>query len=104
MCIPWVKEAIRAEEKPVLIPKETLEKYAGDYGPRHVYLRQGRLYYKREGRKEYELLPLTQDKFALKGYGVFRLRFVLDKDGNATKVVGLYLGGDTDESPRDKTT
>ena len=104
MCIPWVKEAIRAEEKPVLIPEETLEKYAGDYGPRHVYLRQGRLYYKREGRKEYELLPLTQDKFALKGYGVFRLRFVLDKDGNATKVVGLYLGGDTDESPRDKTT
>jgi len=103
MCIPWVKEAIRAEEKPVLIPEETLEKYAGDYGPRHVYLRQGRLYYKREGRKEYELLPLTQDKFALKGYGVFRLRFVLDKIGNATKVVGLYLGGDTDESPRDKT-
>ena len=69
-----------------------------------MYLRQGRLYYKREGRKEYELLPLAQDKFALKGYGVFRLRFVLDKDGNATKVVGLYLGGETDESLRDKTT
>jgi CubicO group peptidase (beta-lactamase class C family) len=104
MSIPWVKEAIRVEEKPVSVPEKTLKKYAGDYGPRHVYLRQGRLYYKREGRKEYELLPLTQDKFGLKGYGVFRLRFVLDKDGNATKVVGLYLGGETDESLRDKTT
>ena len=104
MSIPWVKEAIRVEEKPVSIPEETLKKYAGDFGPRHVYFRQSRLYYKREGREEYELLPLSQDTFALKGYGVFRLRFVLDKDGNATKVVGIYLGGRTDESPRDKTT
>jgi len=103
MSIPWVKEATQVEEKPVLIPEKTLEKYAGDYGPRHVYLRQSRLYYKREGRKEYQLVPLSQDTFALKGYGVFRLRFVLDKDGNATKVVGIYLGGRTDESPRDKT-
>jgi CubicO group peptidase (beta-lactamase class C family) len=102
MLMPWVKEAIQAEEKPVFIPEETLEKYAGDYGPRHVYLRQGRLYYKREGREEYELLPLTKDKFALKGLGYFRLRFVLDKDGNAAKVVGIYLGGESDESPRDK--
>jgi len=104
MSIPWVKEAIQAEENPVLVPEETLKKYAGDYGPRHVYFSQSRLCYKREGRKEYELVPLSQDTFALKGYGVFRLRFVLDKDGNATKVVGIYLGGRTDESPRDKTT
>jgi CubicO group peptidase (beta-lactamase class C family) len=103
MSIPWIKEASQVEEKPVLVPDETLKKYAGDYGPRHVYFRQGRLHYKREGRKEYELLPLSQDTFALKGYGVFRLRFVLDKDGNTTKVVGIYLGGRTDESPRDKT-
>ncbi len=103
MSIPWVKEAIQAEEKPVLVPEEILKKYDGDYGPRHVYFRQSRLYYKREGREEYELLPLSQDTFALKGYGIFRLRFVLDKDGNATKVVGLYLVGRTDESPRDKT-
>jgi CubicO group peptidase (beta-lactamase class C family) len=104
MSIPWVKEAIQVEKKPVLVPEEMLKKYAGDYGPRHVYFRQSRLYYKREGRKEYELLPLSQDTFALKGYGVFRLRFVLDKEGNTTKVVGIYLGGRTDESPRNKTT
>jgi CubicO group peptidase (beta-lactamase class C family) len=103
MSIPWVKEAARVEEKPVSVPEETLKKYAGDYGPRHVYFRQSRLYYKRQGRKEYELVPLSQDTFALKVYGVFRLRFVLDKDGNTTKVVGIYLGGRTDESPRDKT-
>ena len=102
MSIPWIKEIIQAEEEPVLIPEELLEKYAGDYGPRHVYFRKGKLFYQRDGRKEYALLPLAKDTFALKGYGVFRLRFILDKDGSAIKIVGIYLGGRTDESIRDK--
>ncbi|UCE22754.1 MAG: serine hydrolase [Candidatus Aminicenantes bacterium] len=102
--LPWIKEAIQAEEHPVLVSEAKLKKYAGDYGPRHVYFRQGKLYYQRDGRKEYELLPLTQDTFALIGYGFFRLRFVLDKDRNVTKVVGIYIEGRTDESLRDKTT
>ncbi|MGD8535476.1 MAG: serine hydrolase [Candidatus Aminicenantes bacterium] len=101
--LPWIKEAIQAQEHPVLVSEAKLKKYAGDYGPRHVYFRQGKLYYQRDGRKEYELLPLTQDTFALIGYGVFRLRFVLDKERNVTKVVGIYIEGRTDESLRDKT-
>ena len=102
--LSWIKETIQAEEHPVVVSEAILKKYAGNYGPRHVYFRQGKLYYQREGRKEYELLPLTQDTFALIGYGVFRLRFVLDKDRNVTKVVGIYIEGRTDESLRDKTT
>jgi CubicO group peptidase (beta-lactamase class C family) len=100
----WIKELIQVEEQPVSIPKETLEKYAGDYGPRHVRLREGSLYYQRDGRKEYRLIPLSQDKFALIGLGRFRLRFVLDESGNVTKVIGIYLGGGTDESPRQNIT
>ena len=85
-----------------LIPEETLAKYAGDYGPRHVILRENGLYYQRDGNKEYRLLPLAQDLFTLEGRGVFRLRFITDKNGNVSKVVGLYLEGRTDESPRNK--
>ncbi|UCC38355.1 MAG: serine hydrolase [Candidatus Aminicenantes bacterium] len=103
MTIPWIKDLIQVEENPVLVSEATLKKYAGDYGPRHVYLREGRLYYQRDGRKEYKLIPLNQDTFALVGYGVFRLRFILDKSGNVTKVMGVYLGGRTDESLRNKT-
>lgn len=100
MCLPWVKEVIQAEEKPVVIPEETLEKYTGVYGLRHVRIEEGRLYYQREGRKKYELLPLSEDTFSLKNRGSFRLRFVSDKSGQVTKVIGIYLGGRTDESPR----
>ena len=98
--LPWVKEAIQAEEKPVVIPEETLVKYAGVYGPRHVRIQDSRLYYQREGRKEYELVPLSQDTFTLKNRSVFRMRFVSDEKGKVTKVIGIYIDGRTDESPR----
>lgn len=100
--IPWIKDLIEVEENPVTVEKDRLEKYAGDYGPRHMRLKEGRLYYQRDGRPEYRLFPIAQDTFALEGYGVFRLRFVMDESGKVTKVVGLYLEGRTDESMRDE--
>jgi tetratricopeptide (TPR) repeat protein len=99
-CLPWVKEVIKAEENPVDIPDETMSKYAGVYGPRHVYIKEGRLYYQREGRKEYELTPLTEDTFTLKSRGIFRLLFVPDESGRVKKVIGIYIDGRTDESLR----
>ena len=105
--LPWVKEVIKAEDKPVVIPEETMARYAGAYGPRHIYIKEGRLYYRRDGRKEYELLPLSEDTFALKGRGIFRLQFVSDESGKVTKVNGIYIDGRTDESLRtdqDETT
>ena len=98
--LPWVKETIQAEEKSIVIPEDTLRKYAGVYGPRHVRIQDSRLYYQREGRKEYELVPLSQDTFYLKNRGVFRMRFVSDESGKVTKVIGIYIGGRTDESSR----
>ena len=102
MSIPWIKELIEVEQNPVSVAEELLGKYAGDYGPRHVRLRERSLYYQRDGRPEYRLVPLKKDTFALEGYGVFRLRFVMDEKGYVTKVIGIYLGGHTDESERIK--
>jgi hypothetical protein len=44
---------------------------------------------------------MTDDRFALDGLETFRLRFVADDEGHAVKIVGLYLNGDQDETPRD---
>jgi hypothetical protein len=77
-----------------------MEKFVGDYGPRHIRLRDGRLYYQRDGRQEYRLKILSKNTFALEGYGPFRIRFALDESGRVTKIVGLYIQGNTDESPR----
>ena len=100
--IQWAKEALKAENNPVHLSAEEMEKYVGDYGPRRISLREGRLYYQREGRPEFRLHPLTTNTFALEGYVPFRIEFVLDETGLTTKIVGHYLDGTTDESLRDR--
>ncbi len=100
--LEWAREALRAERNPVVLSAAEMERFAGDYGPRHITLREGRLYYQRDGRPEYRLLPLSRDTFALERYGQFRIRFVSDASGLVTKLVGLYIQGNTDESLRDR--
>ncbi len=99
--IGWAKIALKAEKNPVSLSAEEMERFVGDYGPRHISLREGCLYYQREGRDEYRLKPLTKDTFALEGYAPFRIQFVSDESGQVTKIVGLYISGQTDESLRD---
>jgi CubicO group peptidase (beta-lactamase class C family) len=98
--IRWAKEGVEALRKPVSLPAEILSRFAGKYGPRHITLEGGQLYYQREGRSKYKLLPLKEDTFLLDGLGSFRVRFV-EEDGRVTKLVGLYSDGQEDESPRD---
>jgi len=100
--IPWIKEVIHAEEDPVMIPTEMLERYAGTYGPRHIRLHEGRLHYQRDEGRGRELLPISEDTFTFKGNGIFRLQFVADQNGHITKAVGIYIEGHRDESPRDR--
>jgi CubicO group peptidase (beta-lactamase class C family) len=98
--IRWAKEGAEALRKPVSVPIETLSRFAGQYGPRHITLEGGNLHYQREGRPKFKLLPLTGNSFLLEGLGSFRVRFV-EEGGRVTKLVGLYSNGQEDESPRD---
>jgi CubicO group peptidase (beta-lactamase class C family) len=100
--VGWAREASEALRKPVSVPAaETLKRYAGSYGPRRILFEGGSLFYQREGRPKYRLLPLSQDTFLLEGMGSFRVRFVEDGNGRVTKLVGLYVDGQEDESPRE---
>ncbi len=100
--LQWAREALKAEESPVELSPAEMEKFAGDYGPRHIILRDGHLFYQRDGRPEYRLIPIDQNTFALERYGQFRIRFVSDESGQIAKIVGLYIQGNTDQSPRDR--
>ena len=99
--IDWIKERIEVENNPVMVPVETLRRYAGDYGPRHVMLEGNTLFYQRDGNPRYRLIPLADDFFALDGLETFRMRFVADDEGRIVKIVGHYINGNQDETPRD---
>jgi CubicO group peptidase (beta-lactamase class C family) len=100
--LEWANDALQAEKNPFEMSVAEMEILAGDYGPRHIKLREGQLYYQRDGRPEYRLLPLRRDTFALERYGQFRIQFVFDEAGQVTTLVGLYIQGNTDKSPRDR--
>ena len=96
----WVKAGM--VENPPSLDISVLQKYAGTYGPRMVTLEAGELYYARVGStRKTKLLPLSEDLFALESMATFRIQFVLDEQGNATKILGLYANGNSDESLRD---
>jgi dipeptidase len=100
--LKWVQDMSRAENDPIALPVETLTKFVGDYGPRHITLRDKTLFYTRDGGSEFQLIPINEDTFAIKGINYFQIHFVSDEKGNVVKLIGLYLDGRQDESLRDK--
>jgi CubicO group peptidase (beta-lactamase class C family) len=97
----WLEPVLSALEDPPAVPLAILERYPGDYGPRHITLEAGGLYYQRDGNPRYRLHPMSEDTFFLDELGTFRIRFATDEEGRVTKIVGLYLDGTEDETPRD---
>jgi imidazolonepropionase-like amidohydrolase len=98
--VAWVDARVAALASPPAPSAEELLRLAGDYGQRHVELRDGALFYHRDGGREYRLAALTADTFALEGEPTFRVRFEPAGDGRPERIVGLYSDGRTDESPR----
>ncbi len=100
--IRWVKELLEARRNPPEISEGTLELLAGAYGPRQVRLREGWLFYEREGSgREYRLYPIGDNLFGLEGLNTFRLKFIPGADQGIVKVIGHYFDGQSDENPRD---
>jgi tetratricopeptide (TPR) repeat protein len=99
--IEWVRVALDSLESPPAVPDASLRLFAGDYGDRHVRYDEGSLYYRRGEGAERRLYPVGADTFGLEGLGMFRLQFVLRRDGAPLKVVGHYHDGRRDDSPRD---
>ena len=101
-CLKWVRDMSRVENDPITLPVGSLKKFVGDYGPRHITMRDNILYYHRDGGSEFRLIPISEDTFALEGINYFQLHFASDENGEVVKIIGLYFDGRKDESPRNK--
>ncbi len=100
--IRWIDEGLEARKTPVSLSQEELQRFTGDYGPRHVALENGRLVYRHDGLPQsWALVPLGNDTFAPEGLGDIRIRFTAEPGGRVTKLVILGPEGVQGESPRD---
>ena len=95
---------MKALEEPATLPADHMKKLAGDYGARHIKFENGKLYYFRDNTaaKDYrELIPLSEDTFVIRELSYFRVRFEMDASGMPTKIIGMYEGGQEDQSVRE---
>jgi CubicO group peptidase (beta-lactamase class C family) len=99
----WLQDLVEVAAHPVELEAELLQRYVGSYGSRTLTYRDGKLVYQRQGRSEFQLVPLSESLFALDGLSGFRIEVVTDSDGQPTHLVGHYLSGRRDQSPRDAT-
>lgn len=85
------------------IPAGTLRDYAGVYDGRNVELREGTLFYFREGTPDptpRRLFALDDRTFVMENSDSFRLRFDRDANGAVYRITGQYLDSDDDETLR----
>ena len=97
--LSWSMDLHRAQENPIVLEPSAMARLAGQYGPRRLFVEDGHLHYQRDGRSTYRLIPLMGNQFALEGEFSFRIQVV--EEGNVPqKIVGHYINGEQDETPR----
>jgi hypothetical protein len=102
----WYTQWLKARAYPLPISDEEKKRIAGTYGPRHIIVKKGNLYYYRDSPKitMYPMVKLSENLFALDDNypDILRIRFVMGKNKNnqAIKLIRIYLGGQRDESVR----
>ncbi len=99
--LDWAITGLEVRLSDITIDPEKLGAFVGHYGPRTVTLEDGELYYQREDRPRYRLIPAGNDLFLLDGLDYFRIQFERGMDGTVTHLTGLYDNGQIDGNDRD---
>jgi hypothetical protein len=99
--LEWAIEGKKVKLNPVTVDLSQLQKYAGQYGPRRFWVGDGILYYQREDRPAYKLVPMGDHRFMLDGLDYFRIEFVEAPVGQFNEMIGQYDDGHTDGNKRD---
>ncbi len=98
--IKWLQEREYATNKPAPLTERQLALFPGHYGPRNIIRVGDSLFYQRNKGNQRKLIQIKINLFIIESVLGFRLEVVLDDKGQPGKLVGHYLNGWKDESPR----
>jgi len=98
----WHLNGMNIKLNPVTIDTRKLKSYIGSFGPRNISMEDHTLFYQRGEGKKYELLPLSQNEFILKGLERFRIKFI-SENGITVAIEGNYDNGRSDKSMKNKS-
>lgn len=99
--LQWAYLGLKAKLNPIVLDKKTMNAYVGTYGPRSITLEEGVLYYQREDRPKYKMIPMAEELFFFDDISYFRLKVIME-NGKAIAVEGQYDNGRMDRNERTK--
>jgi retinol-binding protein 3 len=97
----WGLEGLQAKMSPPQLEESALKKYAGVYEVRTLTFENGDLYYQREGRPKFKMIPLNETTFMFDQLSYFRLKVIVE-NGKAIAIEGIYDNGRSDRNLRTK--
>jgi len=100
--LEWAIDGKKTMLNPVTVEMSQLQAYVGQYGPRKIWIEDDQIYYQREERPRYKLIPMGDHWFMLEGLDYFRIEFVADEKGEVNEIIGHYDNGRTDGNKRNK--
>ncbi len=98
--LQWYLDGLLVKKEPFDLNKDAMQAYAGSYGPRKIQLKDGGLYYQRDNRPEFYMIPMKKDWFMFTELDYFRIEFRRDDSGHVIEIVGHYDNGDSDSHKR----
>lgn len=96
--VAWLKDM--SMSKGIGLTAQQRSLIPGRYGPRLISQDANGLVYQRDNGPKRALTQIKPNIFAVNSVFGFRLEVVFDNDGQPSKLIGHYLGGGKDESPR----
>lgn len=97
----WYLSALKIKQNPIIVKETLLKSYTGTFGPRKISFENSSLYYQRGEGNTYELIPLKENEFMLKGLSSFRIKFV-SENGQIVALEGNYDNGRSDRNLKTK--
>lgn len=91
--LDWAIAGLKSGNSPIRIDSITLQKYAGDYGERSIIYKDGYLYYERNDKSTFKLIPMTETLFAFRDWDDARIEFVNDNSGHVLEFHTLSPDG-----------
>jgi hypothetical protein len=96
----WLFEIIDSQAHPRVLTENERAAVAGDYGVRHIDTDGTDLYYFVDPKQKTRLFKIAPNEYSLKGQFFRRLKFEMDAQGKAVKLIMNYYRDSSEESVR----
>ena len=98
--LSWAIRGLEVSSKPVILTKDEMKPYTGEYGPRKVWIEDGKMWYERENNGKHELISMGQGWFMFEDLEYFRIEFEQSGKKQASVLIGHYDSGREDRNQR----